>query len=476
MQKKNLLTAALVSMIALGTAVTGWWLFYDPVKDLKVSVPGMDKHGLQMTEKNRDVKIGETFTFYGNTAEIPGPGWPRFRGEDLDNISKERISLTEKWGDLSKRILWKINLGEGHAGPAIYGGRVYVLDYDEKKKTDALRCFSLVTGTELWRREYQVHLKRNHGLSRTIPAVNARYAITIGPKCQVMCVDRITGDFRWGIDLAKQYGTEVPFWYTGQCPLLDGDTAIIAPGGKALMAGIECKTGKALWETPNPRKWKMSHASVMKATVNGKKMYIYFAIGGICAVSASGPDTGHLLWETAEFAPAVVAPSPLVLDNGRILLTAGYGSGTAMIRVNEKGGVWSVDVLQHFRPAEGIASEQQTPVFYQGTIFAILPKDAGGGRNQFIAVSPKDGKKILMTSGKDERFGLGPYVVADNKFFILNDDGEMTIARASAAEFKTLDKAKILDGQDAWGPLAVTGGYLLARDSKQMVCVDIRKR
>ncbi len=436
----------------------------------------MDTHGSRLPISTQEVKIGESFTAYGTTEEIPGPGWPRFRGGDFDNISKERIPLTEKWGNIRERIRWKVELGEGHAAPAVYGGRVYLLDYDEKKKSDALRCFSLLTGKELWRREYKVHLKRNHGLSRTIPAVNGKYVVTIGPKCQVMCVDRLTGDLKWGIDLAKQYGTEVPFWYTGQCPLLEGDTAILAPGGKALIAGIDCRTGKPIWETPNPGKWKMSHSSVMKATIHGKKMYIYFAIGGVCGVSASGHDIGRLLWETSDFAPAVVAPSPLVLDDGRILLTAGYGAGTAMIQVKEKGGVWSVEILQQFRPQDGIASEQQTPVFYKGTVFAILPKDAGGGRNEFVAVFPADAKIILMSSGKTERFGLGPYVVADDKFFILDDDGEMTIARVSASEFLLLDKAKILDGQDAWGPLAVAGGYLLARDSKQMVCIDIRKR
>ena len=81
-----------------------------------------------------------------------------------------------------------------------------------------------------------------------------------------------------------------------------------------------------------------------------------------------------------------------------------------------------------------------------------------------------------MNSGKDERFGLGPYILADGKFFILNDDGEMTIARATSTSYTRLDKAKIIDGQDTWGPVAITGGYLLMRDSKTLVCLDIRKK
>jgi outer membrane protein assembly factor BamB len=66
--------------------------------------------------------------------------------------------------------------------------------------------------------------------------------------------------------------------------------------------------------------------------------------------------------------------------------------------------------------------------------------------------------------------------MADGKFYILNDDGEMTIARVTPSKFTVLDKARIIDGQDSWGPIAITGGFLLMRDSKQLVCLDIKAR
>ena len=60
------------------------------------------------------------------------------------------------------------------------------------------------------------------------------------------------------------------------------------------------------------------------------------------------------------------------------------------------------------------------------------------------------------------------------KFFILNDDGTLTIAKANTSKFEFLDKARIIEGQDAWGPIAIADGRLLMRDSKQMVCLDMR--
>lgn len=464
----------LMMVIISASGLLAWWYFHDPVKDFTVSVPGMDNRKKGAAAPGKQVSIGSEFRFYRSSPDLPGTSWARFRGRDYDNISKEPVRLIEKWDRKGPRILWKRPLGEGHAAPAVYNGKVYVLDYDEAAREDQLRCFLLATGEELWRRGYRVFLKRNHGLSRTIPAVNEKFVVTIGPRCQVMCVNRTNGDFLWGIDLEKEYGTEIPFWYTGQCPLLDGDTAIIATGGKALLIAVDCNTGKKLWETPNPRGWKMSHSSVMPMFIREKKFYVYMAIGGVCGISATGNDRGKLMWETAEFAPPVVAPSPVILDDGKIFLTAGYGAGSALIQVTPVNAKFVAKVLQIYKPQEGLASEQQTPVYSGGFLYGILPKDAGVLRNQFACYAATDCQKVLASSGKTDRFGLGPYILADGKFFILNDDGEMTIAKVSATQFRTLDKARIIDGQDSWGPIAITGGFLLMRDLKQMVCIDIK--
>ncbi len=436
----------------------------------------MDKRPELVPDTTTSVLIGEKFTFLKEHESVLKGKWPQFRGADSDNINKENIPLIDVFGKKGPKIVWQQSLGEGHASAAIYNGKVYVLDYNEAKKTDVLKCLILETGEELWRRFYKVNIKRNHGISRTIPAVNDQYVVTIGPRGHVMCVNSDNGDFLWGIDLEKKYGSEIPFWNTGQCPLIDRDIAIIAPGGSALMIGVDCKTGQVVWETPNQDKWKMSHSSVMPMTFAGKKMYVYSAIGGICGVAAEGDNAGEILWKTKEFDANVIAPSPVILDDGKIFITAGYGFGAMLLRLTPEGDQFSVEVLQKYGPVEGVCSEQQTPVFYKGRMFAILPKDAGSNRNQFVCSDPDDGKKILWTSGKETRFGLGPYIVADNKFFILNDDGTLIIAEAKTSEFVQLSKTKILEGQDAWGPFAIADGFLILRDSKNMLCIDIRKQ
>ena len=325
----------LITSIALVMIL--WWLMKDPTAKFTESLPGLDKRGVADTT-TENVEIGKIFETYSTGYQVMTETWPRFRGENFDNISKSPVRLKEKFGPKGADIRWTMPLGEGHSGAAIYKGLVYVLDYNEKEKADLLRCVSLSDGKELWKRGYHVSIKRNHGMSRTIPAISEKYIVTMGPRCHVMCLDRTTANFRWGLDVAKQYSTEIPFWYTGQCPLIDNDVAIIATGGKALLIGVSCETGKKLWETPNPDHWKMSHSSIISFTFGGRKMYVYSAIGGLVGIAADGPDIGSVLWKTPAWNHSVVAPSPVCMPDGKIFITAGYGAGAMLLQLKKK---WS---------------------------------------------------------------------------------------------------------------------------------------
>ena len=465
----SIISFSIVSII--GIIFLGWWHTLYPYKELMVHIPGMDGRAIFIKPTKEDVVIGKYFKHFEDiTYNLPG-SWPRFRGSYFDNRSREGAVIRSKWENINPEILWSVELGEGHAGPAVHRGRVYLLDYDESKRSDVLRCLSLKNGREIWRRWYSVKLKRNHGMSRTVPAVTDEYVVTIGPKCHIMCVDALSGDFKWGVDLEKEYSTEVPMWYTAQCPLIDNSIAVIAPGGTALMIGVDCKTGEVLWETPNPDKWKMSHSSIMPMVLEGKKMYVYCALGGIFGVAAEGSDRGKMLWKSSEWNNAVIVPSPVIFSDGRIFVTAGYGAGSMMLKVDKIRENFTVKIINSWSPKESLACEQQTPILYNGYLYGILPKDAGPNRMQFVCYNPDGG--LVWASGKMNLFGLGPFILADDKFFILKDDGVLTVAEASSNAYKPFVSYKLLDGRDAWAPLAIAGRRLLLRDSKKLVCIDV---
>jgi len=118
-----------------------FWFFYNPVKDFKTSVPGMDNRPDSISGIREKVKIGKEFVMFSQEESKLTGKWTRFRGADFDNINKESIKLINKFPESGPNILWKVDLGEGHAAPAIYNDKVYILDYLEEEKADALRCF-----------------------------------------------------------------------------------------------------------------------------------------------------------------------------------------------------------------------------------------------------------------------------------------------------------------------------------------------
>ena len=404
-------------------------------------------------------------------ADLSG-AWPNFRGATHTNIveTAEAIQTSSE----AYPVLWSFDTGEGHAAPVIYKGRVYVLDYDEGLSSDALRCFSLATGQELWRRWYRVPMKRNHGFSRTIPVVGEDYVVTVGPQGHVMCCDPVTGEMKWGLDMHKQFSTEVPFWYTGQCPCVENGQLILAPAGEeTLLVGVDLATGELLWQTPNSIGYKMSHSSVMPMTLGGKRTFVYAGIGGVCGISADPSDVGTLLWHTKQWQPSVIAPSPLRLSNNQIFLVAGYGTGGALLQVDHNGSTWSTKLLDQYKADKGLSSEQQTPILFNNMIISVMPKDGGGLRSRLVCFSPNDLHNPIWTSSGEERFGLGPYLVINQKLFVFKEDGELYVYAIEAKSMKLLKQQRIMEGVDAWGPMAYADGYLVLRDAHTVKCLRI---
>ncbi len=468
----------------------------------------------------------------GNSGGGGGGGiWPQFRGPDRAGFvtpgdpALGNAHLARTWPATGPRVRWSVALGEGYAGPAVYGGCVYLMDYDERKAPptapgDALRCLSLATGREIWRFAYHLKIKRNHGYSRTVPAVTDRYVVALGPKCQVICVDRHTGQLIWTRDLVGEFGATVPDWYAGQCPLIDGNRVILATGGPgtapplsvggerlgegpssssaktenpnsktpsapSLLIALDLPTGHVVWQSPNPDAWRMTHASIMPMDLAGRHTYVYPASGGVVGVDAA---TGRILWSTAAWRISIATvPSPVILPGNRIFLTGGYDAGSMILDLgsiwpalspsappvtdrpgevpsSSKSGIPSPSVALRLKPGL-FASTQQTPIFYRDHLWAVRPD----GR---FACLNLDGK-LAWTSPPGTNFGLGPFLIAGDLIYLMDDNGTLVLAEASTTRWQELARAKVLSGTESWAPMALVGHRLLVRDSKRMVCLDV---
>jgi outer membrane protein assembly factor BamB len=497
--------SAVAKIIPVGLAVVGVvllyvWLSADAGSELELRLPGPDDRPAKIADVNEPIKIaGELTTFDGVPADLPGQ-WPQFRGPNFDAISTQEITLAKTWPATGPKVLWSIDVGLGYAGAAILAGRVYVMDYDVEGQADVVRCLSLQDGRDIWRYSYPVAVKPEHGtMSRTVPAVTEKFVVTLGPKCHVTCLDAATGEFRWMYNLVREFNTTVPRWHAGQCPLIDDGKAIIAPAGAVedgkgiiapvgdvndgggmigaeggvLMMAVDCGTGEIVWQTPNPDGWIMTHASVVPMEFKGRRFYVYTGgnhkKGGVIGISAHD---GSVLWKTDEFRVPFFVTTPVVVGDDRIFLTAGYAQrdvGCGMLRLSETDGAISAS-LEYLHPTTVFGSIQQSPVYYEGYIYGVRTD------KQLVCLG-LDGN-VVWTSTSANRFGKhgGPYAIVNGLLYVMDDHGAMTLVEASPTGYHPLAHAKVLEGPDSWGPMAIAADRMIVRDIHKMICLDISEQ
>ena len=111
-----------------------------------------------------------------------------------------------------------------------------------------------------------------------------------------------------------------------------------------------------------------------------------------------------------------------------------------------------------------------------GDIGDIWYRDAnhgGGLRGKLVCFSPTDLHNPIWSSAADERFGLGPYLVINKHLFVFKDDGELYVYEIQSKAMKLLKKQRVMDGVDAWGPMAYADGMLVLRDAHTVKCLKI---
>lgn len=455
------------ALAVIGVVALTQWTSMGKLETLTVREPGQDgTPAAAVGQQAAPVVAGKPQRGDGQPAKIAG-AWPAFRGAIRDGICTDGTKLARTWPADGPPVRWQIDVGEGYASAAISDGRVYIIDYDEDAQADTLRCLSLADGREIWRNSYPSVVARNHGMSRTIPAITGDAVVSIGPHCHVACWDAMTGECRWLIDMVQQFGTEERQWYTGQCPLIDGDRVILAPCGKdCLLLAVELKTGKVVWKTPNRRGWKMSHCSIMPMDFAGRRMYVYCGTGGTTGVAV---ENGAELWfEESWVENFATSPSPVPLPDGKILLSSGYAEiGAMLLGLEAAGKDLTVKSLATF-PRKQFNSEQQTPILYQNHLYAV--RKEGGGK--LVCLDLKG--ETLWTSGQ-KRFGHGPYMIADGLVLVLSETGLLAAVEATPDAYRPVAEHLVIKkGREAWGPMALVGGQLVIRDLTRMLCLDLR--
>ena len=287
---------------------------------------------------------------------------------------------------------------------------------------------------------------------------------TVGTFGHLYCFSIKTHKPVWNKNIKKDFGAEAGRWGFGQSPLVVDDLVVVSiQSGKTGMVAFNKLTGKVAWKS-----WPIGggecYTSPMLATIGGVKQIVMFQRGVVAGVE---PTTGKLLWQYAGYDGKRPIPNPVVMSDGRIFLTSGYGFGCAMIKVTKSGDKFAVkEVFKDKRSGAKVPPA----ILHNGFIYSNTET---GDSLQCLSV---DGD-IKWKTGSKLSLGLGSLIIADDLIFVIGgSSGVLHLVEASPKGFNELAKAKLLSGREIWAPMALSDGMLVIRDQSQMKCVDVSKK
>ncbi len=415
-----------------------------------------------------------------HTIPSPEPGWPQFRGPRRDEICDE-TGLLKSWPVGGPKLLWQTNgLGYGYSAPIITHGRIYLAG--ETNKELRIYCLDL-GGRKIW--------DSPNGRAWDGPYPGARASCTYGDgriyhlngHGRIGCFDATTGKEFWATNILERFGGKVPTWGIGENLLVDGNTVIVTPGGtRALMAGLDKKTGATVWSTEPLRLGlppSAAHERLRRSEGEidncGYGSPILFSLGKrrlivSCSqrhVFSVDADSGQLLW-TRPFPTRylVIAATPVLVGRHIFVTAPDTDDGGKLFRIEEQNGdisvqtVWTTPLDTCHGGVINIGDALYGSLYRQGR--GLVCVDARTGAFRFHL----------------KEMEMGSLLWADERLYCLSQDGEMALLQPTADNFEVAGRFRLVAGRktDAWTHPVILDRKLYLRYHDSLFCYDVRAK
>jgi outer membrane protein assembly factor BamB len=399
--------------------------------------------------------------------------WPWIYGPGRNSTSDQK-GLLRTWPKEGPRVLWTAPVGVGFGGPAVSGGKVYLLDRDEKVG-DTLKVLDLANGKELWSFAYDAPGSFMFPGSRTTPTVDGDRVYTCSPLGDLYAVSTTTHKPIWHKNIWKDFGgADLPRWAITQNPLIYGDLVIVASQAPdATVVAYEKLTGNVKWKSPvlaggvgyvSPAIVRVGSEDHL-VMVMAAKGFGRSAGGG--SVNGLDPLTGRVLWTYGNWQCGIPVPHAVDAGEGRVLITGGYQAGAALIKVQKKEDS-TYGVTELFKNVD-FGSHTQPPVLYKGHFYAHYTTNE---RSDGLVCMTLDGQ-VKWKTGEAPAFVRGGAILADDLLLTTDGNTMLYLVQPDPSGFKPIASAVVLEPGTNWAPIALVDGKLLIRDQKQLKCLAV---
>jgi outer membrane protein assembly factor BamB len=270
-----------------------------------------------------------------------GDDWPQWMGPQRDGNWRE-TGILDKFPAGGIKPRWRVKVGLGYAGPAVAGGKVFLVDYLTKGKStgnpvfrsklqgqERVLCLDAANGEVVWKHAYDCPYEVSYpGGPRCTPIVHDGKVYTLGAMGNLLCFSADMGKVLWSRDLRADYKIKVPMWGFCGHPLVDGKKLICLVGGDGSVAvAFNKDTGEELWRSLSAR--DSGYAPPLLIDAGGTRQLLVWHSESINSLD---PETGKVYWSVPlapAFSMSITAPQKL----GDYLFTSGMGTKAVLLKL-----------------------------------------------------------------------------------------------------------------------------------------------
>jgi outer membrane protein assembly factor BamB len=387
-------------------------------------------------------------------------GWPQFLGPTRDGVSTE-TGLLKTWPKEGPSIVWEREVGAGYSGVVVSGEHLIV--FHQQKDEEVVEALEAATGKPVWKFHYETHYHDMYGKGdgpRSTPLIADDRVVALGAEGRLHCLDLKTGKKLWEHSLVDEYHPPQAFFGVGTSPLVEGDRILVNVGGKdAGIVAFNLADGKEVWKATDQ---EASYSSPVAATIDGVRHVFFFTRDGLVSLDPKdGAERFRKRWRS-RLSASVNAATPIIADD-HIFLSASYGTGAIVLRVKKDkiDEVWKGD--------NSLSNHYETSIYHDGFLFGIDGRQEQGA--QLRCVEFKTGKVRWTQEG----FGCASLLFADGRIIALSEDGDLVSFEPNADGYLEKARAHVL-GKPCRAPLALANGKLYGRDTKKLVCWNLKSQ
>ncbi|MBI5383214.1 MAG: PQQ-like beta-propeller repeat protein [Verrucomicrobia bacterium] len=393
-----------------------------------------------------------------------GEDWPRWRGPNLDGISKETGWLAQ-WPAEGPKKLWEAGVGIGYSSLAVSKGRVYTMGNIAEK--DGVSCFEAETGKLRWRHDYACASRDPNGYhgTRCTPTVDEDRVYTVSRHGNFFCLDAATGNPIWSKDLKKDLAGREPRngqregWGYAGSPLIEKNWVLIEVGGEgASVAAFDKMTGEVVWKAGSDCP---GYASLIAFDLGGERCFAQFSEANIIVRRMkNGSELWRLPWKTSY---GVNAATPII-QGDEMFISSGYGFGCALLKM-------SPESVKEVWRNKSMKNHVNSCVLVDGHIY-------GYDDSELKCLDWKTGevKKTGDANWGTKAYGKGAILVAGDKFILFGQTGKLGVAEINPNEFKELSSFQALPGKDTWANPVLANGRLYVRNLDKVAAFDVKAK